>query len=203
MQKEKYAVNNMWIEQLKDMQIVYPNLLKLAKKHLNVLQKINDIGVANIATIEESVDRQAVFFTSTDYIADFISCNKSNICRSVNLLATLGLIRKVQEKDIPAHMLERARENVGAKKINLISFYTVPNFNKQLFLRAEEIATELINNKINAQKITCSSIEEVFGMEFANNIFGNNKERTKAIEKKKVSKIENITLSVEENEIMF
>lgn len=184
MNVRKY-VNNIEIIEGIDFRFMlqYPNLYKLLSKHFYILEKMNTIGIGNIRTKVESLGNDAVFFSSYQYIADFLNIkSKTTVANAINMFALLGLITKVEENEIPSTMIERAKKEAKERGYkNLVTFFTIPLYTEKTLARAEAIAKEVIRNKITISNISIARVEKAFDSETAERVYGNTKENTRKI----------------------
>lgn len=211
-EKEKYRHNIEVTEfaELK-MQVEYPLLYRFIKKQLPILDRLNNIGQARIVTMKESVEGDAIFFSSYSYIAKYLGLSKQYIEKCINIFALIELIIIVPEEKIPKHLLNRA--NAEAQKrgwTNKITFYTIPLWNNTILKNAQHMAMKLRFNKISTDSISLEKVEEVLGKEMANKIYGNTKEDIERIaEIKDIKKqhlqqvIENIEEDIKDEAIPF
>lgn len=209
-EREKYRHNIEVTEfaELK-MQVEYPLLYLLIKKQLPILDRLNNIGQARIVTMEESVEGDAIFFSSYAYIAKYLGLSKQYIEKSINIFVLLELIVKVPESKVPKHLLNRANEEAQKRCWNKINFYTIPLWNNTVLRNAENMARKLRFNKISTSSISIKKVREVFGEEMVNKVYENTKGNVEKIAqikdiKKQYSKqvIENIE-NIEDETIPF
>lgn len=181
-EREKYRHNIEVTEfaELK-MQVEYPLLYCLIKKQLPILDRLNNIGQARIVTMEESVEGDAIFFSSYNYIAKYLSLSKSYIEKCINIFVLLELIIKVPEEKIPKYLLNRANEEAQKRGWNKINFYTIPLWNNTVLRNAENMARKLRFSKISTSSISIKKVREVFGEEIVNKVYENTKENVEKI----------------------
>ncbi len=182
-QTEKYRNNIKITDNASyNFKISYPNLYKLIGKQIKVLEKLNAIGFYNIRTLMERVGEDAIFFSSYQYVADFLDVSKSSVAKAVNLFATLGLINIINENKIPPHLLDRAKKEAKDKGWkNLVTYFTIPYYSTKVLRDAEEIAKQLRENGITVRNISIKTLEEAFGEEMVQKVFPNTKENTEKI----------------------
>ncbi|KXZ39462.1 hypothetical protein SAMN05661008_00351 [Alkalithermobacter thermoalcaliphilus JW-YL-7 = DSM 7308] len=184
MNVRKY-VNNIEIIEGIDFRFMlqYPNLYKLIGKHFYILEKMNTIGIGNIRTKVESLGNDAVFFSSYQYIADFLNIkSKTTVANAINMFALLGLITKVENSNIPSEMMDRAKKEAKARGWkNLITFFTIPLYTERILRDAEAMAGRIIENKITISNISIKRVEDAFGEEIAERVYGNTKKNTEKI----------------------
>lgn len=191
-QREKY-INNIQIleKEAPVWALEYPVLYKLIKPTISTLQIINTIGLSNVVGDKETVGKDAVFFSSYKYIGKKAKLSKSTVIKHVSLLTLLGFIEKIEIKQIPMHLLERAEKEASrGKELSLTNFYIVKAITPELLEKAEQIAIQADQGGIRAGTITMPLVAEVFGKEFTDKIYGNNKILIKSIVETKNKKKE-------------
>ncbi|MGS2777463.1 hypothetical protein ACVBAX_08790 [Robertmurraya sp. GLU-23] len=101
--------------------------------------------------------------------------------RNINIFCTVGLIKKVPIEKIENQMvIERAivEKNKLAKRLGIpavalkeVTFYTIPFYDDELLSQAESIAKVLLENNFRSNGFSKTYLIKVFGQEFANNVF--------------------------------
>lgn len=192
-QTQKYRTNKFLLE---DKQLLqkYPNIYSLIKKHINILQIINEIGDVNLIGKSLKFNNEAVFFSSTRHIKENYNTmySTSTINQVINVFAVLGLINKVSDRYIPKEYicLAKSRMKIDKCRYNHVSFYTIPNLLDGLD-RAEERAIILNKNSIKYYTMTQYVVRKIFGESFASDIYvqkvygGRGKLKTKILKDEK------------------
>lgn len=172
-QKKKYENNKLLLKN-NDFLLRYPKLYSLIKKHIDILYAMNEIGNTNLMGRSLQYNNQAIFFSSTTYVKNNhnVKYSTSVINQFINLLSVLGLIVKVKEDYIPTEYLfmSKNRMKIDKCRYNHVSFYTLPNMSDVLS-SAEDIANVLVNNNIKYYKISRNVVSDLFGEEFADEIY--------------------------------
>lgn len=181
MQEIKYLQNISYIENAsRQMASEAPKLYKFAKRAFPVLSKMINIGQSNIYGKRYSNDDEAMFYSSQSFIAqrpidDSKPPSRSMASRYINLLAVLGLVKKVSKTEV----LKTAPELVSASTLlagsnaqfKIVSFYTIPLYDIDVIKQAEDRVALLKANKITPTNINKDTVLQVFGVEFASTIY--------------------------------
>ena len=119
-----------------------------------------------------SVQGESVFFNATTNMAEILKKDQSNCSRAVNMLAILGLIKKVPPSEAPPKLMSIASALRQRNKLyRPLNFYTIPSFDLPT---AEFRAKVMIANGItNMSLISQRKVERVFGTTFAEMIYVN------------------------------
>lgn len=191
-QLEKYYHNAALIERFEEFEYhtMYPNLYSLLKPRFKYLSLINHYGLARLSSNRYSYENEGLFFFSYDYFANRYGkeyhTTLTTLFRSVNLFATLRLIRKVPISEVPSHIAAKAIEqttklkaSMGKRVVEPVNFYTIPNLHDNLQV-AEERARILIEHKFTITK--CMNkifLIKVFGQEVADEVYPDERTITK------------------------
>ncbi|WP_027416265.1 hypothetical protein [Aneurinibacillus terranovensis] len=208
-QKIKYADNIIEIQNVdEEMAMRYPGLFKFIKKHLYLLQEMNAIGLANISTEREAVDNESIFFASSRHIAEKfeeqgIKKDHSTVSRLLNMFTALGLIQKVHQKQVPTHLMEKAKEQIANEEYHFtVTFYRIPEMSSEVLTAAEQRAMKLKKAGIKATGIRIDNIEKALGSVVLQDVFGDTKGIIKAIkENKRKKKQANADVKVKEETV--
>ena len=171
-QKIRYADNIATIEQADDeMRYRHPSLYKFICKHLYVLEKMNALGLRNLASKKESVNGSAVFFASSRFVSEELEkagdkTSASTVAKILNAFAALGLLKKVAKKDIPGHMRHKAIQSTVAGMFE-VNFYTVPEMGAAVLAEADRRADKLKRAGITMTTVSADKevVEGLFGIE--------------------------------------
>lgn len=175
-QRQKYLQNIEIIEkESHKWSISYPNLYRIAKAALKTLMKMNAIGYSHIVGDKETINNEAVFFTSQSQIAKITGMSGANVVKHISMLTFLGFIVKPAYNNIPEHMKQRALKHTDNGKKSKTNFYVIPSITTELLEKAEEKAKAAIKKGINIRNISMKKIEENFGKEEADRIYQNNR----------------------------
>lgn len=177
-QKKKYELNALFLNDLNaDSADRYPFLDRILKSSFLVLNYINTIALIHIR--EDFIyQNESVFFTSNRYLAKrAFRGNYQKVNKFINLWAVLGLITKNIKYELPNRIKKKAiklaqKRTKGSKKRQIIEFYAMPNF-YDVAEEAEKRAKKLITEgKFKIDLISKNYITNLFGEDFANQIYG-------------------------------
>jgi hypothetical protein len=93
------------------METQYPNLFNRIKRYLPILIKFNEIALEHSYINSGVLEEKAIFYASVRYISDSlgIKCPR-RVGDRINLITFLGLIKKLDECDIPEDLLKKSKE---------------------------------------------------------------------------------------------
>ena len=195
MQKIKYADNVAEIENAyEEMAVRYPVLFKYIEKHLYLLEKMNNVGMANIATQKEAIDGESIFFVSTNFIEKDLentanAKDQTTINRVINMFCSLGLVEKVPTKKVPKHMMARAMQKTENEKYNFtVTFYKIPEMTTEVLLEAERRVVKLKKAKVSALQINTNNLEKILGKRVFKSVYQDTVAVTKVIKKTKIKR---------------
>lgn len=192
-QKDKYIQNLSAAISKKtfdSLQAKYPNFYKIISrgKALKVWTTIMDIGITNIHP-SFTVEHQSLFFFSNRFLSQVLNDNSNHgrINQYINLLAVLGLIKKIKEENIPKALLDRAYKEFHEHKDNkdIICFYIAYNLNDKI-QEAEKRAEKMLKAGYSIKSIGKKYVFEVFGKEFADVIYNHQIESHYTEKKEKI-----------------
>ncbi|EMU52819.1 hypothetical protein [Clostridium butyricum] len=149
---------------------MYPNIHRLLRYGYPVIFQLLFVARNSLQNRLFQCDGNSLFFISNRYLAKEISKNLTRTNQYINLLSVLGLVNKINNKDIHKDMLHRAKEIAKKNGHNRISFYTIPDFS--LVLSNAELKAKLMNeNRFSINAMSKKYIENIFGTELANDIY--------------------------------
>lgn len=162
----------------------YPNLYNRIKNTLETYKILNYIGLENVTGISECTDNMPVFFAAAGYISKLNGkVKKPTIRNHIKMLTLLGLIVRVDDEKIPAHMYNRAELVANMRKHpTIINFFSIPKITPELLRKADGIALIAKNNGLSLHNIGYKKIEEVFGEEILEVVYGS-KSRAKEVKR--------------------
>ncbi|SHK59668.1 hypothetical protein [Alicyclobacillus tolerans] len=174
-QKGKYASN---LADIRDADTVwtirYPDLYKYIKRHLYLLEEVNQIGAANILTESESIAGESVFFSSTRHISERlrsrgVSKDHTMVCKLVNMFASLGLVEKVytDQPPIDLSLMEKAKTHKFT-----VTIYRIPAMTTEVLMEANRRAALLKKAGIKATGITMDNLGKALGAEVVDAVYG-------------------------------
>lgn len=179
-QQAKYTQNLLLVSEADShLAILYPDLYKYIKRHLYLLAEMNRLGIVNLMTEQDAFHCESVFFASTRFIQDRlkdhgIDKNRGIITKLLNMFASLGLIQKVFDDQIPEHLKERARKEMGNKEYHYtVSFFCIPDMSHKVLMEANRRTILLNEAGIKATGITVDTMGDVLGLEVLNAVYGN------------------------------
>jgi len=160
--KQIYRNNIKMIENISKAK--YPNLYKLINKYIYVLKEILTIAIRQ--SNAKSINK--IKYSQSD-IAERVRHPQSSILNYINGFAVLEFYQKEEKK-----------ETADDKSIkNKTTQYIIQEYTEETFVKAENIAKQLLDKGTRFSKITAKTIIECFGESIAKNVF-----KDKAVRKK-------------------
>lgn len=169
------------LEQLSNeeqVQETYPFLYRVIKQRLNYLEKLIDDSRDKRFSLVARIEGNYYFFASARYLASKYSRSYNTWNRNISIFCTLGLVNKVQTDN---RMVERraTREtkalakklNIDHEKLSPPNYYTIPIYNDELLTDANGRAKVLLDNNFRVNGFSKNFLIRVFGQEFADSIF--------------------------------
>ncbi|MBP1153951.1 MULTISPECIES: hypothetical protein [unclassified Paenibacillus] len=145
-QREKYQAN---IDYLNGNEVKikkkYPTLYRYVQKQMEILKVLNDYGKKHTNRMFTHRDKH-IFYVSTTELAkqETLGLDQPAVNRAVNLLALLGLIKKIPFDDLTADIQAVAKGIRGNNKgFRYVTFYQIPPLNADVLLQAEKMAKKL------------------------------------------------------------
>ncbi|MFC7370757.1 hypothetical protein ACFQPF_03615 [Fictibacillus iocasae] len=183
----------------------YPILYKYIKRHLYVLDALNNQGLLSITSEEMSFEGNGVFFTSSRYIEKYlktVGINKSytNINKLINMFTAIGLVNKIPLNNLSLKLQEETKKYLNIKSTQVvknyevdkkhchpISFYQIPRLTANVLYEAERRVKLLKERKIKATGviITNNAVKTALGDTVYNSLFLNRLSFIKGIERAK------------------
>lgn len=182
------------IDTLKQYKSLY-KLIRQKVKYLNYLIAYSkDKRLNDYATVHHNY----YFFASNRYLARRYKGTSSTWNRNINLFVTLGLINRISEETLDIANGELLKTSLKykskqLKKLNLpnnnlmvsdgqtmkmIGYYTIPLYTVELLSQADDIAKKMIYNNYRSNSFNKMFLINVFGQEFANKVFQDEREIT-------------------------
>lgn len=153
----------------------YPEIHKVVKKYLNVLNVLHDIAMDHVYDEKFSDDsNNVVFFASIQKICKALEMTRVNerVSDRIGLLAFLLLIKKLNEKQIPEDYLRKAKHHAAKnKQRNIVNFYSIPSYSDEHMIKSFERALLYVENNITMKGWTRELLQRTFGDEIANEIY--------------------------------
>lgn len=189
-QEDKYKLNMVFKKkwgQSDELREKYPNLYKIMRSKGWLI--LNEMLIVAFTSINRAFqfNNQGVFYVSNRYLVRqihydavegsmFYDTKLTTVNQYVNVLCALNLVRKLNLKEIPSVLKERAEKeriaNSKDKGINMktICFYTYNNI-WDVVDEAEEIAKKMINSGFSIKSMGKSYLLEVLGEDIADVVY--------------------------------
>lgn len=163
----KYQDNMTAIKNLKS----YPNLHKILKDNLLILQEIQNYGLnatyKTHKTIVKNGEEMIPFFLTSTYLKENIkniakqnteikTVGDSHIRKVIIMLENLGLVEQIIKNDDLESNLDKSN-----KYYKSIKFYTVPLYSHELLKKADTKAEKLIKNNISIGNVTNKKCKQI------------------------------------------
>lgn len=151
------------------------------------------------------LDKECYKFIYLDEIVTHIKKDKTTVSKKINILVTLGLIKKLDQNNeyIYSHStINQTRNKAKTNGTRPVNYYCVPKYTNTLLKHANDIAIKLLQNKFTIKKFNKSFIINVFNQDFANNIFLDKRiipNKCKVLKKNIKSKL---ILTIQENQFI-
>lgn len=177
-----------------NMKQTFPSTYKLTKTYLPILKQLIVNESSHYPLFDYSFNEESIVYTSSRYLSEVVKIDWSTVSKAIRLFAIIGLVKKISphHNKFPASLLKQGlrikssteeRILIGSKKkvnkpinLPLVTFYFTPYFSSDLLLQCEETSKKLLQNNItNIKGITEVNIMSVFGKEFTETIFIDNK----------------------------
>lgn len=168
----KYQDNMTAIKNLKS----YPNLHKILKDNLLILQEIQNYGLnatyKTHKTIVKNGEEMIPFFLTSTYLKENIeniakqnteikTVGDSHIRKVIIMLQNLGLIEQIEKiDDNLKSLLDKSN-----KYYKSIKFYTVPFYSYELLKKADAKATKLMENNIFVSNVSNKKCKQILNGE--------------------------------------
>ncbi|NHC39376.1 hypothetical protein G6549_05320 [Bacillus sp. MM2020_1] len=156
----------------------YPFLYKVIKRRLNSLSTFIEDSRDKIFSLVARKEGNYYFFASARYLASQHPSSYSTWNRNISIFCTIGLVNKVKPNN---RMLDRRatrenkklakRLNIDHEKLSPPNFYTIPIYNDDLLTEANQRAKDLLDNNFRANGFSKNFLIRVFGQEFADSVF--------------------------------
>ncbi|MCM3705198.1 MULTISPECIES: hypothetical protein [Cytobacillus] len=156
----------------------YPFLHRLIKRRVHFLTTLIEYSREKIVSPVARQEGNYYFFASSRYLARkyFSSYNTWN--RNISIFCTLGLLNKVktnnrttERRAIRETKALAQKMGIDYKKLSPINFYTISIYNKELLTESNRRAKVLLDNNFRANGFSKFFLIKVFGQEFADSIF--------------------------------
>lgn len=159
------------------MQVEYPELYKRIKYYIPLLIVLHNIAMNNVKDKNITDDSDIVFFSSLTNIMNELKSNNNCIADRINLFAFLELIKKLDEKDIPEHLLTRAKHEAAKKKQKyLVNFYSITSYDDSHLIIADGLAKLFKEKNMSMKGWSRELLLRTFGKEVADKVYPQFKE---------------------------
>lgn len=173
-QKEQKEILQTNIDYLLNDQMAaeYPELYKRIKNYIPILVCLHNIAMNNVKDQNLTDSKDIVFFSSFNNILKEMKSNNRNISDRINLFAFLELINKLDEKDIPEYLLNKAKHEAAKKKQRyLVSYYSLPSYNDQQLNTAEDLAKLFKEKNMTMKGWSRELLLRTFGQQMADKVY--------------------------------
>ncbi|MGG7619541.1 hypothetical protein [Bacillus coreaensis] len=163
----------------------YTFLYRVINRNLRYLTDFIHYSIDKMVSRLATKNGHFYFFAkSRDLPLIFNYSNYNTWNRNINIFCTLGLIEKVPFDNINRTMRRRAiREkkqlakfmNINATKLKEATFYTIPLYDKKTLMKANRLAKTMLENNYRANAFSKIFLINVFGQEFADKVFQDNR----------------------------
>lgn len=99
---------------------------------------------------------------------------KDNISKKINILALLGLIKKLNiydENIVSSSIIKRTIDKSRKEQKRCVNYYNIPNYTNKVLKEADNIESKILENKMTIKNFNKSFVISVFGQEIADKIF--------------------------------
>lgn len=170
-QIEKYNSNATFVNNIEKICLDYPTFYKLFVSHKELFLFMNNQGIENLLCKYASCEKDAIFFTSTSYVANKLNISQGKASKVINFLCLLGVLRKIPQNLIPKNMLKKSKELAKIKNHkNIINYYLIFDISSNLD-DFEETAKIADANCVKYSNISKKKIRKVFGEYKANIVY--------------------------------
>lgn len=193
-QKEKYqelTLNTMWIknnlECVRKEMSSYPALYSYITRPLKKILKEMILYVLGTPINKDwSYENKPIFFMSYEYISEEIGVSRSLVVKYINLLALLGLVKKLHHADVPKTLYKRFEKDKQA-----VNYYCLPSF-EDVGNEAENMVKRIKEIGFKKGEVDFEYISSSFGLGKAREVFPNDGMKTDkptvSVTKRKVRK---------------
>lgn len=196
---DKLEKNLNIISDIKTLKNDYPYLGKVISRIYNYLIDFTVYSVDKIISPIARKNGNYYFFVSARYLSRKFRGSSSTWNRNLNIFITLGLVKKhpvhdftgtksIRDNDInnsriarKAHRLKRAHAGqlrIDPSRFKVINFYSIPAYDENCLRNANDIAKKLVDNNFRMNAFSKIFLIKVFGEEFANQIFDDDRRVT-------------------------
>jgi hypothetical protein len=157
---------------------MFPFLYRVIKRRLHFLTTLVEESRDKIVSPIARKDGNYYFFASARYLASQYFSGYNTWNRNISIFCTLGLVNKVKPNN---RMLDRRairetkalaiRLDIDHEKLSPPNYYTIPIYNDELLMEANRVAKVLLDNNFRANGFSKIFLIKVFGQEFADSIF--------------------------------
>lgn len=174
-QKEQKAIleENMRFLMSDEFSEFYPEIYKVVKNYIPQLCIIHLFAQDKVFTENFSDnENNAVFFASIRHLANLTQKDKKLITNRLGLFSYLGLIKKLQDTEIPDFLFKQAKSYARAKHYGYITtFYSIPSYCDGSLSFSKEKALEYKEKGFTMKGWSRELILRTLGEDEANRVF--------------------------------
>ena len=118
-----------------------------------------------------TLNGENLFFVSNQHLSDKIGKRVNKTNQYINLMCTLGLVKKVNYNNLNKRISDKALELAEKKHKNPICFYSIPFLSEEILQTAEIRAELMYRTGFSVKGISRVYINNAFGEEFADSVY--------------------------------
>lgn len=143
-ERDKLLDNNLQLLLSTELESNHPNLNRFVTRYSTILTFLHGFSKEKITT-KKQTDKlgNPIFFASHGYIGSKLGKHQKTITQQINLMAYLGLIRKLPSEEIPKEMYVKAKLKAQRNsQPRLVTYYSIPIYDEKTINFASEKALE-------------------------------------------------------------
>ncbi|MBO2945626.1 hypothetical protein JJQ72_16730 [Paenibacillus sp. F411] len=145
-QREKYQANIDYLDSSEvKIKRKYTTLYRYIHRHIELLKHLNEYGMEHVNRLFMHEGKHLFYLATTELAKhESLELDQPEANRALNMLALLGLIKKIPYGDLSSHIQAVAKGIRGNNKsFRYVTFYQVPPLNADVLLQAEKMAKKL------------------------------------------------------------
>lgn len=152
---------------------IYPEVYKRIKVYLPELYALNGMARELIFTEAYTMtDGSPIFYASNLYLARKFGKDVQAVSKRMGLFTYLGLVIKLNDKDVPKFLLKRAKHEAAKKNWKqTIQFYSVPSYGELSMEYSREKANEFVRKGFTMKGFGRELLLRTLGQEEANRVY--------------------------------
>ncbi|QNF29638.1 hypothetical protein [Metabacillus elymi] len=172
-QRISYLGNNEKLLSSNDLEKEHKKLNQFVRRYLQTLLVFHSICSKNTLTKKYTdCDGNPVFFASNSHLAAELKKDIKTVTQQVNILAYLGLIRKLPKKEIPKDMLQKSIDYAKSKgQPRIINYFSIPIYDETLINFASQKAREYKQHGFSVKGFGREMIYRVLGEAEADRVY--------------------------------